>query len=74
MAGTSDPTIADLALAATFSSIQSTDLVPTSQYAELSAWLEKVKAAVPNYEKANGEGVAMFGEFFKKKLAELKGK
>ena len=36
-------------------------------YPELLAWFEKVKGEIPNYEKANGEGCAKFGGFFKEK-------
>ncbi len=67
-------TIADIALAATVTSIQATDIVPFAPYKHLLAWLDKVKAAVPNYKKANSEGVAVFADFFKKKLAEAKAK
>jgi len=31
------------------------------------AWAEKCVKLVPNYEKANGEGAAAFGGFYKSK-------
>ncbi len=72
MAGTSEVTIADITLAATCTTFQVTGLIPMSPYAELPAWLDRVRAAVPNYEEANAKGVAAFGETFKKKLEEAK--
>jgi len=39
----------------------------------LNEWFEKVKGLVPNYEKANGEGVAQFGAWYKGVAASKKG-
>lgn len=69
-AGTAHLTVADLAFLATYSSIAVTiaNIVDLSSYTELSKWFEKVKGEVKNYEKANGEGAAQLGEFYKSKV------
>ena len=72
VAGTNHVTIADIAMAATFTQLQATDLVDMSPYPELMPWLDRIKVAVPNYQKACGEGMQKFGDFFKQKLAEAK--
>ena len=36
------------------------------------AWFKKMKAAVPNYEKVNGELVAKFKDFMKEKTDLVK--
>ena len=41
-----------------------------SGYPEIMAWFEKMKGEIPNYEKANGAGVAAFAGFFKKMTAK----
>ncbi len=73
MAGTSYLTVADLALAVSYSCVKEAALVDDlSQFKDLESWFERVKAAVPNYEKANGEGVKGFAGFYREKLAECK--
>merc|ERR1711981_889214 len=52
-AGNEDLTIGDLALLATYSTMNA------------EAWFEKCVKLVPNYEKVNEEGAAVFGGFFK---------
>ena len=39
-----------------------------SKYSHAEAWFARVSALIPNYEKANGEGAAMFGAFYQSKL------
>ncbi len=65
-------TIADISAAATYTTIVETGLVDTSTYTALPAWVDRVKAAIPNYQKLNADGVAEFGKIFKEKLAEAK--
>ena len=36
-----------------------------SSYEATNAWFQKMKGEIPNYEKANGEGAAGFGGWFK---------
>ena len=69
-AGTSQMTIADIALLATNSTIKATGGiggVDFSSYPNIEAWLEKCIKLVPNYEKANGEGATAFGGWYKSK-------
>ena len=69
-AGTSQMTIADLSLLATYSSIRAAgDIggVKLSNYANIEAWYQKCIKLVPNYEKANGAGATEFGEYYKAK-------
>merc|ERR1712241_1533006 len=35
------------------------------RFKEVMGWVEKMKGEIPNYEKANGEGAAGFGGWFK---------
>ena len=44
-----------------------TVFVDLSDYPEVRAWAERVKALVPNYEEANGKGAKVFEEFFRTK-------
>ena len=68
-AGTSQMTIADISLLATYSTIKAADIagVDLAEYANTEAWFNKCCKLVPNYEKANGEGAAAFGGFYKSK-------
>jgi len=69
MAGTETMTLADLAMLATYSTMEATGAFELDKYGDLVAWAAKMKAAVPNYEKANGEGATGFGGFYKSKAA-----
>jgi glutathione S-transferase len=68
VAGTTSATIADLAFVATFSTMKVCSFVDLAPYPELLAWLEKMEGLIPNYEKANGAGVAKFGKFAMSKI------
>jgi len=70
-AGNDDLTIGDLALLATYATIKCAGQteVDLAEYKNAEAWFEKCCKLVPNYEKANGEGAAAFGGFYKSKLA-----
>jgi len=70
-AGTDQMTIADLALVATYTTVKEAGIadVDMCPYGNLEPWFEKCKAAIPNYEKANGEGAAAFGGFYKSKVS-----
>ncbi len=70
-AGTDHVTLADLAFVASYTTLLETGVVDVSPYSELPAWLERVKKEIPNYEKANGEGVKKLGELFKSKAQEI---
>jgi len=67
-AGTEGITLADLPLVATYSTIKPTEVIDFSAYPNVEAWFEKCIAAIPNYEKANGEGAEAFAAFYKSKL------
>merc|ERR1711872_869272 len=66
-AGTDSITIADLALLATYSTMKAAELadLDLASFPNTVAWYEKCVKLVPNYEKANGEGCAAFGGFYK---------
>ena len=66
-------TLADICFVATFSTIAASEAFDLSSFnPELNDWFEKCKAAIPNYEKADGEGAAAFGGWYKSKAAEKK--
>jgi len=69
VAGTDHLTVADLAFVATYATIEACGNFDLTPYAETNAWFEKMKKEIPNYEKANGEGAAGFGGWFKSKNA-----
>jgi len=69
IAGTDQMTIADIACVATLSTLLATEAFDVSKYTDMNAWYEKCKGLIPNYEKANGEGAAKFGGFYKSKQA-----
>ena len=47
------------------STIVASEHFDLSSYEATNAWFEKMKGEIPNYEKANGEGAAGFGGWFK---------
>ena len=65
VAGTDHLTVADVAFVATYATIVAAGHLDLTPYVEVNAWFEKVKAQVPNYEKACGQGAAAFGGWFK---------
>ena len=67
MAGTSSMTLADISIYAFYSTLETTKdvLVNLNDYPSLEAWSAKMKGLIPNYEKANQEGVQVFADFFK---------
>jgi len=72
-AGTGHLTLADICFVATFSTITATEAFDLSAFnPELNEWFEKCKALIPNYEKANGEGAAGMGAWYKGQLAAKK--
>lgn len=52
-------TVADLSLLATVTTFEAVNF-DLSLYKNVSAWLERAKAAAPGYEEANGKGVEIF--------------
>ena len=38
-----------------------------STYPNITSWFDKCVKLIPNYEKANGEGAAFFGGYYKSK-------
>ena len=70
-AGTSDLTIGDLSLLATYATLKACAVpgVDLSEFKNAEAWYEKCIKIVPNYEKACGEGANNLGAFYKSKLA-----
>jgi hypothetical protein len=56
-------------LVSTFSEIVACEAFDLTKFGpELNLWLEKCKAHIPNYEKANGEGAARIGRLHKVRL------
>ena len=70
MAGTTAPTIADYILLSSYTTISATGdkIADFSKYPEAKKWSEKIKATVKNYERANGEGLETFRNFFNMKM------
>ncbi len=62
VAGTGHPTVADVSLVPTITNISRLQIVDLSVYADLTAWLERMKAAIPNYEKTNGVGLEEYAK------------
>ncbi len=72
--GTPGISLADLTTLATYATIDATGktLVDLEQFPLTRAWFERMKAAVPNYEKVNGELLAQFRDFLKEKTDLVK--
>ena len=68
-AGGEAPTLADLCLLATYTTLGATGCTDLAPYTHAEAWLAKMVKLVPNYEKANGAGAAEFGALYKSKAA-----
>ena len=71
-AGTKQATIADYAFLATYSTIKASakclPYVDLNSYAETNAWFEKMKKEAKNYDKADGLGAKMFGDWAESKF------
>ncbi len=74
IAGTSHVTIADITAVATFTTVQATGLVDTSPFTALPAWVDKVRAVVPGFQKINDAGIEEFKKVIKKVLDDVQGK
>ena len=62
VAGTKKLTLADICFVATLSTVTATGIVDfEKEYPELKNYIESISKEIPNYEKANGTGAAMFG-------------
>ena len=48
-----------------YSTVFATEHFDMSVYPTTNAWFEKIKGEIPNYEKACGDGAAVFREWFK---------
>lgn len=69
-AGTSQMTLADISLLATYSSLKACGNVggiDLTTYTNIKAWFEKCVKLIPNYEKVNGEGATAFGNIYNSK-------
>ncbi len=75
VASTPTPTVADYATLAMYTTLKEGlgdyFIKMSSDWPELDAWAEKVKATVPNYERANGEGVGIYKTFWEKRKLDL---
>merc|ERR1711997_624027 len=64
VAGTEKLTLADLCFLATLTSVSATGIVDFEKdHPELKNYCDKISAAVPNYTKANGDGIVKFAGF-----------
>ena len=71
VAGTPYLTLADLAFMATASSIKVVLDQDFAAFPNITAWYEKLeKTDIPNYEKANGEGLKLFGPYVKNRMKQ----
>ena len=70
-AGTEYLTIADLSLLATYSTMKACRIpgLDLAQYRGIEAWYQRCVKQIPNYEKACGEGAAMWGGAYQANLA-----
>ncbi len=75
VANTPSPTVADYATLAMYTTLKEGlgdyFIKMSSDWPELDAWAKKVKATVPNYERANGEGVRIYKGFWEKRKLDL---
>ncbi len=64
-AKTSSVTVADINLYVTYAAVEACGHVDLSGFRDLSAWAEKVRAAIPNHDKVVQEGTAAFAQAYK---------
>lgn len=69
VAGTDHMTVADISFVATTATLLATQVAPVPP--QVTAWFEKCKLQIPNYEKACGEGAETFGNLFRVKVQKL---
>lgn len=67
LAGTSQPTVADLAVVALVSTYEAAGFSVAS-VPGVAAWLARCKENIKGYKELNEPGAAKFGEVFKSKL------
>ncbi len=65
LARTEAITVADLAAYATVSTISATEVVDLGSYDHLETWRRNCMRTIPNYEKANGNGIGRVVRFYK---------
>jgi len=68
IAGTDHMTLADISNLATCSTLHAAGLLDGDKFPNIVTWFNKMKNLIPNYEKMDGEGAAMFGGFYKSKV------
>ncbi|XP_050720483.1 glutathione S-transferase D7-like [Eriocheir sinensis] len=64
LAGTSQPTVADLAIVAWVSTYEAAGF-DVSQHPHVAAWLARCKESIKGYKELNEPGAKKFGEIFK---------
>lgn len=57
MAKTEQLSVADIVLFAMISTLEAVAVIDLSIYRNIVIWLEKCKSSIPNYDKANGNGL-----------------
>ena len=67
VAGTKDLTLADISAFANISTFEATEkiFIDLDDYPSVKAWSAKMKTLIPDYTKANQDGVDVFRAFFK---------
>ncbi len=69
IAGTPGLSLADLAFAATYSTVAAFAYFDLSEYPDLNAWFARVKAEIPKYKELCGDGAEELAEMWRKRRA-----
>ena len=64
IAGTEHLSLADLSLAATYSTMQAVGCLDLERYRALNGWMERMRAEIPKYEELCGDGARAMGQYF----------
>jgi len=72
VAGTDHLTLADICIVSTLTTLKECQVVPdlADKYPNLIAFIERMTKEIPNYESANGQWAAAFGEWAKSKMQD----
>ena len=65
IAGTPSLSLADLAFAATYSTIRAFDYFDLADYTDLNSWMERMEREIPKFNEVCKDGAEEFSGWFK---------
>ncbi len=66
IAGTPSMSVADIAFAATYSTVRAFDYFDLGDYADLNAWMDRMEKEIPKYGELCKDGAEAFAAWFRR--------